>query len=55
MFNDEENGEGNKRRRIRIDDDDDEVGSNPDELMEREQTEAESDEDGEDLLDTWKE
>ena len=45
----------NKRRRIRIDDDDeDEIRSNPDELI-NDQYEAESDEEGEDLLETWKE
>ena len=53
MYQDDDGS--NKRRRIRIDDDDeDEIGSNPDELI-NDQYEAESDEEGEDLLETWKE
>lgn len=54
MFSNDDDGV-NKRRRIRIDDeDDDEIGSNPDEML-NDQPDAESEEEGEDLIDTWKE
>lgn len=53
MINDDDGA--NKRRRIRIDDeDDDEVGSNPDEML-NDQPDVESEEEGEDLQETWKE
>ena len=53
MINDDDGA--NKRRRIRIDDeDDDEVGSNPDETL-NDQPDVESEEEGEDLQETWKE
>ena len=55
MYGEEEDELQNKRRRIRIDDDDDDdVGSNPDEALDRAE-EVDSEEEGEDLLDTWKE
>ena len=54
MYGEEEETQ-NKRRRIRIDDDDeDDAASNPDETVDRAQ-EVDSEEEGEDLLDTWKE
>lgn len=43
-----------KRRRIIVDDDDDEMGSNPDEFREGD-GDADEEEEGEDLFDTWKE